>query len=164
MVAALTWLWRVLERPARGPAHNSATRMPTTTRTRAKAAPKKQTGTRPQRHATLQRAFLDSFAVTGNITRACKAAGIQRSTVWRWQEHDAAFAVAFGEAEVAATEYLEGVAFDRATATDQPSDRLLEFLLRARAPHKYATQRSETTTSGTLTIEYVNNWRSLPAD
>ena len=119
----------------------------------------KQTGTRAQRHATLQRLFLEHFSQQGNIARACKVAGVDRVTVWRWQEHDATFALAFNQAELAATEYLEGVAFDRATNADQPSDRLLEFLLRARAPAKYR-DRVEQTTSGKLTVEYVHDWRT----
>jgi len=127
---------------------------------RQQAAPtKRQTGTRELRHATAQRLFLERFAITGNITRACQTAGINRMTAHRWLEHDEQFALAFHEAELAAVEYLEGVAWDRATAADQPSDRLLEFLLRARAPHKYA-QRVESTTTGTLSVVYVNDWRT----
>jgi hypothetical protein len=91
-------------------------------------------------------------------------AGINRMTAHRWLEHDVAFSAAFHDAELAAVEFLECVAFDRATNGDAPSDRLLEFLLRARAPHKYATQRTENTTSGTLTITYVNDWRAAAAD
>jgi hypothetical protein len=118
---------------------------------------KKPTGTRELRHATAQRLFLQQFAQSGNITRACQMAGINRMTAHRWLERDAAFSVAFHEAELAAVEYLEGVAFDRATSGDSPSDRLLEFLLRARAPHKYARpEKLAVDNEVTVTVRYAD--------
>jgi hypothetical protein len=109
----------------------------------------------------LKKAFLDHFRRMGNITAACRALGIERKNIYRWQEHDAAFDLAFNQAEAEATETLEEEAFRRAhdgtrrvrfdgkgqplcdPETGEPyteveySDTLLIFLLKARAPEKY---------------------------
>lgn len=100
--------------------------------------------------------FLLTFAHHGNVSAACRAAGVNRTNVYRWQEHDDAFAAAFRQAEIEATEVLEGEAFRRAyegvvsekgiyhqgvlVGIDREvkvSDTLLIFLLKARAPDKY---------------------------
>jgi hypothetical protein len=101
----------------------------------------------------LKKRFLASFATTGNITESCVAVGIKsRTSNYNWQEHDAAFAVEFRQAEIMATEVLETEARIRATSgTLRPvyqggvlvghviekSDTLLIFLLKARNPSKY---------------------------
>ena len=103
--------------------------------------------------ARLKKKFLESFAVTGNITEACAVAGIKRRRlIYEWQEHDDQFAAAFREAEITATEVLETEARRRAAdGVEEPvyhqgvvvgtvkkySDTLLIFLLKARAPEKY---------------------------
>lgn len=103
-----------------------------------------------------KRAFLEAFAEHGNITTAAKSAGISRRVVYKWQEHDADFLVAFHEAEAIATEVLEAEARRRAVegvtqetpiyqrgehvgtiVKTEYSDTLLIFLLKARAPEKY---------------------------
>ena len=106
--------------------------------------------------AHLKKAFLDNFAEYGNITTAARQAGVGRRTIYGWQEHDDKFAAAFREAEIIATEVLEGEARRRAvegvvtttpnyyrgalvseTIETKYSDTLLIFLLKARAPEKY---------------------------
>lgn len=107
-----------------------------------------------QRHKGL---FLKHFAEYGNVTAAAKAAGVERNTVYVWQERDDQFVAAFREAEIMATETLEQEARRRAVegvekqrrvfdnrgnlideyTEYQYSDTLLIFLLKARAPEKY---------------------------
>ena len=111
--------------------------------------------------ARLKRRFLARFAETGNVTDACRAAGIKRRrVVYEWQERDDEFAAEYREAEIIATEVLEIEArrraveglrrlkFDKGVAITDPetgepyreleySDTLLIFLLKARAPEKY---------------------------
>lgn len=109
------------------------------------------------RSVHLKKPFLESFAVTGNITESCEAIGLRRrADVYWWQEHDDAFAEAFRAAEIEATERLEAEARRRAVegvphetpiyyqgeqvgsvVETKYSDTLLIFLLKARAPEKY---------------------------
>jgi hypothetical protein len=103
-----------------------------------------------------KRQFLASFEVLGNISAACRTAGIDRETYRYWMEHDEQFSFAVNVASQVATEHLEEEAYRRAVvgvATETPvyykgdelgtvvrteySDTLLIFLLKARAPHKY---------------------------
>src|SRR6185437_2704474 len=88
---------------------------------------------------------------------AAKAAGIDRTTVWRWLEKDERFSAAYHQAEKQAEEVLEAAAWKRSVqgttkqrhvydrngklidteVTTEYSDSLLMFLLRARNPAKY---------------------------
>lgn len=92
----------------------------------------------------LKKGFLDAFRLTGNVTQACSASGVGRSTVYRWQEHDEQFALSFRQAELESTELLEAEAQRRAVSG---SDTLLIFLLKARAPEKYR-ERHDITSGG----------------
>lgn len=123
----------------------------------------------------LKAKFLEHFAVYGNITQGAQHAGIDRTTVYRWQEHDDDFAAAFREAEIQATETLEAEARRRAVegvVSETPiysrkgellntiietkySDTLLIFLLKARAPEKYR-ERFDVTTAGQPMIKQVD--------
>jgi hypothetical protein len=101
----------------------------------------------------LKKAFLEAYRETGNIRSACTAAGVGRSTIYKWQEHDGAFHAAFGQAQVEAVEALEAEAYRRGvTGVEEPviaagrgvvgtvrkySDTLLIFLLKGAAPAKY---------------------------
>lgn len=83
-------------------------------------------------------------------------AKVPRRTVYSWQEHDEAFSHDFKQAEIEATEILEGEAFRRAydgveserftrfgiERRVEYSDTLLIFLLKARAPDKYRDRQS----------------------
>src|SRR4030095_937164 len=92
------------------------------------------------------------YGECGNISTAARAAGVARTQVYLWQEHDAEFASAMREAGVQATEVLEREAWRRARdgiaepvyqhgkqvgTIQRYSDSLLMFLLRARAPERY---------------------------
>lgn len=101
----------------------------------------------------LKKRFLESFAMTGNITLSCKTVGIgSRNTIYKWQEDDDAFASAYREAEISSTELMEAEAHRRGVlGYDKPvfqqgaqvgvireySDTLLIFMLKARNPDKY---------------------------
>src|SRR5262252_10142639 len=110
----------------------------------------------PARRERAMHAFLADYASWGNITSACKAAGIVRNTFYNWTEHDEAFAAQVKVADAAATERLEREAWRRATegtpytrtsywhgepvGTDSKieySDALMMLLLRARKPDIY---------------------------
>jgi len=61
-----------------------------------------------------QRLFLDAYAVHANIKLSAEAAGIHRSTVYDWQEHDEDFAFAFNLAKEDARDTLRAEIFRRA--------------------------------------------------
>ena len=90
--------------------------------------------------------FLVAFSNSGNVRYACREAGVARSTAYEAKESDPEFSAAWDVANEEATERLELVAYNRAVRS---SDRLLEFLLKARKPDKYRDrleiEASETT-------------------
>jgi hypothetical protein len=108
--------------------------------------------------------FLKTFAETGTVVAACKAARIDRSTAYRDRSKNPRFAAQWAEAEEAGTELLEGEAHRRAYkgfmkpvfqngkqvgAIRQYSDLLLIMLLRARRPNVYReNSRVELTGAG----------------
>ena len=49
-------------------------------------------GMAPIRTHKLETVFLDALAETCNVSRACKAAGVGRMTVYEWREADPEFA------------------------------------------------------------------------
>lgn len=97
---------------------------------------------RPQRtHRARQRAagtwkpkFLAAFADVGTVVEACEVAGVGRRTAYQARQADEDFALAWADVEEAVTEGLEREAKRRAL---DGSDRLLEFLLKARRPDRY---------------------------
>ncbi|HLH24832.1 MAG TPA: terminase [Chloroflexota bacterium] len=120
--------------------------------------------------------FLAAFRRHGNVTRAATAAGVERTTAYKWRESDARFAAQWADAELEATEHLEGAAHDRAVeGVREPvfwhgeevgyirkySDRLLIFLLKARAPQKYR-DNVHAEHDGELTIKVVYDDVPLP--
>lgn len=80
-------------------------------------------------------AFIAIFSETCNVSEGARAAGVDRSTVYRWREADPRFAAAWDEAEQVAIDSLEKVAWDRAKGG--VSDRMLEILLKAHRPDKF---------------------------
>jgi hypothetical protein len=98
-----------------------------------------------------QRAFLATFAATGNITAAAAIAKVARKSHYRWLD-DEAYAAEFADAQEQACDSLEAEARRRATeGVDEPvfykgkecgtvrrySDTLLIFLLKGAIPEKY---------------------------
>ena len=101
-------------------------------------------------------AFLEQYALCGNITRAAAHAGIERKQIYVWREQDPVFAERMAEADLKATEHLEAEAWRRAVegspyrrtsywrgepvGVDEKteySDSLMTLLLKSRAPDKY---------------------------
>jgi hypothetical protein len=76
--------------------------------------------------------FLRILEATCNVSEGARAAGVDRRTVYRWREADEDFAAAWQEAEDAAADKLEQIAFERATSGQ--SDRMLEVLLKGHRP------------------------------
>ena len=46
-----------------------------------------------------QRLFLETYAEHANVMLAAKAAGVHRTTVYKWLEHDEAFSLAYNQAK-----------------------------------------------------------------
>lgn len=113
-----------------------------------------------QRTATPQRArteawrkvFIASLSQNGNVTDACEAAGIERSTAYRARNNDEKFAALWDETVEIAIDRLESEAWRRAAhGTNKPvwykgtlvgteleySDQLMVTLLKAHRPEKY---------------------------
>jgi len=97
--------------------------------------------------------FLTKLAETCNVSESARVAGIARRTVYEWREVDPAFAAAWAIAEEEAADKLEREAWRRGVeGTDKPvvyqgeitdtykeySDRMLEILLKAHRPEKFA--------------------------
>lgn len=85
-------------------------------------------------------AFLETMALTCNVSESARSAGISRTTAYEWREADESFAKAWDAAEQEAADLLEKTAWDRATGPDK-SDRMLEILLKAHRPHKFVEKR-----------------------
>ncbi len=81
-----------------------------------------------------QKAFLAAFAKVGNVQAAADAAGIDRSTHYRWMKRNSRYRQRFEFAREAAADALEAVARRRAI---EGSDQLLMFLLKGLRPEVY---------------------------
>ena len=60
-----------------------------------------------------QRLFLEAFAEHGNVLLAARVAGVHRTTVYKWQEHDEAFLFAFNQAKEDARDTLRAEIYRR---------------------------------------------------
>ncbi len=72
-----------------------------------------------QQHATptkrtKQDVFLDEFAQHGNVTLACRAARIQRSTMYRWKEKSETFLFRYNQAFEEAKDAIRAEIYRRA--------------------------------------------------
>lgn len=85
--------------------------------------------------------FLARMRISGNVTLSCNAAGIARTTAYRWRDQWATFAKEWDDAKEEAVDYLDAEAWKRGTVGQ--SDRLLMFLLAAHRPDVYGRQRHE---------------------
>src|SRR4051812_1251527 len=89
-------------------------------RRRPPAAGQKLTHKRPAGPVWVK-AFLAAFRDTGNVRRACEAAGKSRTVVYEHRKADPGFAAAFDEAREDAADLLEGEARRRAVdGVDEP--------------------------------------------
>jgi hypothetical protein len=116
-----------------------------------------------------QEVFLQTFSMTANVRAACMKAGIDRSMVYRWQEHDTEFGLKFRQASEDANDVIRAELFRRAIqGVEKPvvsmgkavyvetedgrkrplmervySDNLLSLLAKARMPEFRERQRVE---------------------
>jgi transposase-like protein len=106
-------------------------------------------------------AFLERMRQSGNVFLSCRAAGVPRRTIYRWRDRWSTFAAEWDEAKEDAVDKLDAEAWRR--ATEEASDRLLMFLLKAHKPSVYnpiqRLSHEGTGEGGALLIHYVNDWR-----
>lgn len=135
----------------------------------------------------IQHKFLESFKLNANVTLACMQAGIDRSQIYRWQEHDQNFSLEFKQAELAANDMLLAAAWQRGVkGVEKPvvsmgrqvfvkvkengkevekplmervySDTLLSLLMKARMPEFRDKQQVEMTGKDGGAIMIETSW------
>lgn len=79
---------------------------------------------------------LDIIAKTGSPKMAAKATGVSVATVHDHRRRDFAFGARYSQAMDAAFHQVLGRAFERSLDEEEPSDRLIEALLRFRWPER----------------------------
>lgn len=84
-----------------------------------------------------QRRFLSVYSLGGSITKACEVAGLCVTTVSRWRRESEDFDDAMDMSKEIGIQRLEDWALERAMDMVNPSDRLVEFLLKAHRPERY---------------------------
>ena len=85
-----------------------------------------------------QEAFVVAYGEVGSIRSACKAVGISRRMVDRWNDGDVYnFKVKFAAARDIFKEYLQDLALERIKNPKHRSDIVLLALLNAHWPEKY---------------------------
>src|SRR6266566_289944 len=77
----------------------------------ANPTPKKRLSTKQK-----QRLFLEVFAENANVLLSARAAGINRSTVYEWIEHDEDFFFAYNQAKEDAKDVLRAEIYRRGVA------------------------------------------------
>jgi len=80
--------------------------------------------------------FFAAYRQCGNVRAATQAAGVTRDAAFKRRREDPKFAARWETAHEEAVDLLEAVAWKRATV--EQSDRMLELLLKANRPDKYA--------------------------
>lgn len=83
-----------------------------------------------------QRLFLESYAKHANIRVSARDAGIHRSTVYDWQEHDQDFSFAFNLAKEDAKDVLREEIYKR--GKEGWDEEVYQFGLLAGTVHKYS--------------------------
>ena len=91
----------------------------------------------PDELTPLQIRFLNSLALGGSVSRACRACKIARANPYRWEKSSPAFREAMAEALEVGVQRLEDWALARAMDDLNPSDKLTEFLLKSLRPTVY---------------------------
>jgi hypothetical protein len=84
----------------------------------------------------IEERVLDIIAKTGSPKMAAKATGISPATVHDHRRRDVAFGARYAAAMDSAFHQVLGKAFERSLADEEPSDRLIEALLRFRWPER----------------------------
>lgn len=139
---------------------------------RAKAVTRAANVLSPVGRTVRQTLFLEAF--TGNITAACRAAGITPNTFYQWVDSDAVFVNEFANAKAAVVDRLVDEAMRRAVdGVEKPvgfhkgapsayvreySDTLLMFLLRGLKPDTFDRDvRSAALTDASLSRAQTGN-------
>lgn len=141
-------------------------------RTSTDSTPKKTRARRgyvsARQRAKAQEAFLAAYAETGIITTAALAAGVDRKTIYNWQEHDEAFSLRFYDAEATANDLIRAEILRRAyEGVEEPvfqlgkyagtirkySDTLLIFEAKRRMPEYRDKVDVKTTVQGNLSYD-----------
>lgn len=115
--------------------------------------------------------FLEVLAQSCNVSAACRAAGVGRTTVYQWRDAEPEFAAAWKAAEEEAADRLEAEAWRRGVeGVDRPivyqgeitdtfkeySDRMLEILLKGHRPDKYVDRiKAEHSGSVPVTFNFI---------
>lgn len=94
-------------------------------------------------------AFLKELALSPNVSRAARAAGIKRRTAYNARESDPGFAEAWDDAMAGSVDELEENAFTRAQLE---SDVLTIFLLKSHRPAVYAKPVEQKHTIAALNV------------
>lgn len=120
-------------------------------------------------HRSRKAKFLAVLAEICNVSEACRAADIPRRTAYDWRDADEAFRTQWLEAEAEAADRLEREAWRRGVeGIDKPvtfqgvitatyreySDRMLELLLKAHRPERYA-ERRDLRHSGSISLAEI---------
>ena len=119
-----------------------------------------------RRKPSRRRRFLEELARGWSVSKAATAAGVSRAQIYRWRTEDLQFANDWDEAYEIGSDVIEDAAYQRAvvgiettivtkdgkeiTKTEY-SDRLLELLLKARKPKRYAKPEIQISASANLT-------------
>jgi len=93
--------------------------------------------------------FLSKMRNSGNVYASCEAAGVSRTTAYRWRKKWATFAAEWNDAKDDAVDRLDLEAWKR--ATQGRSDRLLMFLLKAHKPDVYNPVQRQVVTGQVIT-------------
>ena len=131
------------------------------------------TSARTNRTPKKRAAFLAELAERGNVSEACAAADIGRTTAYEWRADDATFAAEWDAALDQAADLMEREAYRRAVeGVDEPvygslgnnmgtgevgtirkySDTLLIFLLKGARPEKFR-ERTEQKHTGAVEVK-----------
>ena len=79
---------------------------------------------------------LDIIAKTGSPKTAANATGVSAATIHDHRKRDLEFGAKYAQAMDAAFHHVLGRAFERSLDEDEPSDRLIEVLLKFRWPER----------------------------
>jgi len=123
----------------------------------------------PRARKRIEHDFLTTLRDSGNITVSCMKAGISRALAYKWRDNDARFRDLWFIAIEISVDKLEYVARNRAVKGTkkpiyykgelidhvyEPSDRLMELLLKAKRPEEFnPVQKLEH--SGGVSIDVV---------
>lgn len=97
-----------------------------------------------------QRLFCESLEEFGSVADACRAAGLDRSTAYRWQGEDKTFAKAWDDAFQVRLDALEKALFKRGEDT---SDRAAFGMLKAHRRETYG-DKVEVTRKGRIILDW----------